>query len=75
MLSVCWLTWLHALALPPSILSSSPSPLTVDHGNVIMHGSISQDGYHDQNKVNNYLFHVVEPLSASLVLPGLFPVV
>lgn len=43
MLTVCWLTWLHAFG-PPSSSHSVPVPLTVNHGNVIMHGNfISHD--------------------------------
>ncbi len=56
------------LALPPSLLSSSSSPLSVDHGNVIMHGNISQDGYCGKKVPKT----VVLIINSSMFFPLLF---
>lgn len=80
---VCWLTWLHAFGLPP-ILSPSSTPLLMDHGNVMMHGNISQDCCYKKLVINVELIIVFYPfplsvpcysIFASLVLPGLFSAV
>lgn len=81
MLSVCWLTWLHAFG-PPSFPFSDLVPLfSQDHGNVILHGNVSHFELLWKGKctwlINSPMFFFSPCCSSfvSLVLPDLVSVV